>query len=88
MIPILNSLTHNDSFTFAKEMTTYDSSLYMTSLDVESFFTNIPLNRRIENCVSDLHNKILYNGKLSKRVLAKLLETATSESSSFLLSPL
>ena len=86
LIPILEPLTHNeftikDSFSFAKDITTYDSSLYMASLDVESLFTNIPLNETINNCVSDLHNKNLYNGKLSKRDLFKLLETATSESS-------
>ena len=50
---ILQPLTHNaftikDSFNFAKEIT-YDSSLYMASLDVESLFTNIPLNETINN---------------------------------------
>ena len=53
----------------------------MASLDVESLFTNIPLKETINNCVSDLHNKNLYNGKLNKSDLFKLLETATSESS-------
>ena len=53
----------------------------MASLDVESLFTNIPLNERINNCVSDQHNKNLYNGKLNKRDLFELLETGTSESS-------
>ena len=86
MIPILEPFTHNkyaikDSFSFVKEITTYDSSLYMASLDVESLFTDIPLNETIDNCVSDLHNKNLNNEKLSKRDLFKLLETATSESS-------
>ena len=52
----------------------------MASLDVESLFTNIPLNETINNCVSDLHNKNRYNEKLSKRDLFKLLETATSKS--------
>ena len=85
LIPILEPLTHNeytikDSFSFAKEITT-DSSFYMTSLDVESLFTNIPLNETINNCVSDLHNKNLYSGKLSKRDFFKLPETATSKSS-------
>ena len=51
----------------------------MASVDVESIFTNIPLNETINNCVSDLHNK--NDGKLSKRDFFKLLETATSESS-------
>ena len=82
LIPILELLIHNnftikDSFDFAKEITTYDSSLYIVSLDFESLFTNIPLNEMINNCVSDLHNKHLYDWKLSKRDLFKLLETAT-----------
>ena len=42
------------------------------------FFINILLNVGL---VSDLHNKSLCNGELSKRNLFKLLETATSESS-------
>ena len=72
MIPIHNEFTHNeftikDSFNFAEEITTYDSSLYMTRLGAESLFTNIPLNETMNNCVSDLHKKNLYNGKLSKR---------------------
>ena len=46
----------------------------MASLDVESLFTNILLNETINNCVSGLHNKHLYNGKLSKRNFFKLLE--------------
>ena len=46
--PILEPLTHNkftvkDSFSFAKEITKYDSSLFMVSLYVESLYTNIPL---------------------------------------------
>ena len=78
MITILEPLTHNE---FAKEITTYGSSLYMASLDVEFLFTSIPLNETINNCVFDLHNKNLYNGKVSKRDLFKLLETTTSKSS-------
>ena len=84
--PILEPLSHTeftikDSFNFAEEITKYDSALYMASLDVESLFTNVLLNKIINNCVSDLRNKNLYNGKLSKRDLFKLLETATTESS-------
>ena len=86
LIPILEPLTHNestvkDSFSFAKEITNYDSSLFMSSLVVESLFTNIPLKETINNCVSDLRNKNLYNKKLKKSDLFKLLETATSDSS-------
>ena len=53
----------------------------MASLDAESLFTNIPLKGTKNNYVSDLQNKNLYNGRLNKSDLFKLLETATSESS-------
>ena len=53
----------------------------MASLDVEPLFTNILLKETINHCVSDLHNKNLYNGKPKKSDQLKLLETATSESS-------
>ena len=53
----------------------------MASLDIDSLFTNIPLNETINNCVNDLYNKNLYIGKLSKGYLFKLLEKATSGSS-------
>ena len=52
----------------------------MASLDAESLLTNIPLKETMNNCVSDLHNKNLYNGKLDTSDLFKLLETVTSES--------
>ena len=86
LVPYLEPFTQNeftvkDSFSFAKETTKYDSSLFMPSLDVESIFTNIPLKETINNCVSDLHNENLYNGKLTKSDLIKFLKTATSESS-------
>ena len=80
LIPVLEPLTRNeftikDFFSFAKDKTTYDSSLYVASLDFESLITNIPLNETINNWVSDLHTKNLHNGKLSKRDLFKLLKT-------------
>ena len=39
-------------------MITDEKSLYVRSLDVESFFTNIPSNETTNNWVSDLRNKI------------------------------
>ena len=53
----------------------------MANLDVELLITNILLKETINNCVSYVHNKNLYNGKLNKSDLFKLLEAATSESS-------
>lgn len=60
--PTHNELIINDSFNFAKEIITHDSLQCMASLDVDSLFTNNPLTEIISNCVSDLHNKYLYNG--------------------------
>ena len=55
--------------------------MLITVFDVESLFTNILLNETMNNCVSDLHNKNLYNRKLNKGNLFKFLETKTSEAS-------
>ena len=50
--PILSRLTTTEftvkySFDFAEEVVNYDHNLYMASLDVESLFTNIPLEETI-----------------------------------------
>ena len=73
--PILEPLTYNeftikDSFNFAKEVTTYDSSLYMASLDVESLLTNISLNETINSCVLMIYTiKIFTMGNSTKETL-------------------
>lgn len=51
-----------------KNLKKYESSLYMASLDSESLFTNIPLNEKMNNCVSDLNNKNHYNRSLTKEI--------------------
>ena len=53
----------------------------MASLDVESLFTNIPLEETIKNCVNDLFSNNFYSGKLSRKDLYELLKLATTESS-------
>ena len=54
----LNEYTTKDSFSFAEELLNYDSNLIMASFDVESLFTNIPLQETIE-----LYVKLLFNDK-------------------------
>ena len=44
-----NEFTVNDSFAFAEEIVYHDSKLFMGSLNVDSFFTNIPLEETINN---------------------------------------
>ena len=59
LVPILNLLTKNDytvkdSFQFAEEICEQDPTLSVGSLDVDSLFTNIPLDEAINICVSQL----------------------------------
>ena len=53
----------------------------MANVDVESLFTNIPLEETIKNCVNDLFSNNFYSGKLSRKDLHDLLKLATTESS-------
>ena len=46
-----NEYTIKDSFTFAEELQSFDSKLVMPSFDIESLFTNIPLQGTIDLCV-------------------------------------
>ena len=63
LAPILEPLTTNeytikDSFTFAEELQSFDSKLVMASFDIESLFTNIPLQETIDLCVWEICFKI------------------------------
>ena len=83
--PILSPLANNEftvknSFDFAEEVVNYDHNLYITSLDFESLFTNIPLKEIIKNCVNNLFSDNFYSGKLSRKDLHKLLKLSTTES--------
>ena len=84
--PILSPLTTNEFtvknyFDFAEEVVNYDHNLYMACLDVESLFTNIPLEETIKNCVNGLFSNNFYSGKLSRKELYDLLKITTTESS-------
>ena len=86
LVPILSPLTVNnytvkDSFSFPKKVVNFDHSLFMTSLDVESLFTNILIDKTIKNAVGNLFSNNKYQGKLSKSDLYYLLKLAKSESS-------
>ena len=54
-VPLLRDLTSNeytlkDSFEFAKVICEQNSDLYMASLDVDSLFTNVPLDETSGIC--------------------------------------
>ena len=84
-VPILKEYTINeytikDSFTFAEEVTEQDAELFMVSFDVESLFTNIPLDETINICVNRLYNQKKKVRGLLKRHFKELLTLATKSS--------
>ena len=61
-VPILKEFTINeytvkDSFSFSNEIRNKSTSLYMASFDIQSLFTNIPLDETIDICLELLFNK-------------------------------
>ena len=86
LIPILEPLTKNefvtkDSFTFSEDIRKQNVNHFMASFDVDSLFTNIPLNETINICVEKLYidKNMTVNG-FNKQEFQSLLELATKES--------
>ena len=85
LVPILEPLTTNeytikDSFTLAEELQGFDSKLVMPSFDIESLFTNIPLQETIDLCVEHLFQDRTHIDNLSKDSFRELLTRTMSES--------
>ena len=60
LVPFLTPLTQNeytvtDSFQFAEEICKQDPNLYMASLDVDSSYANILLDKTIDICIDSLY---------------------------------
>ena len=84
LVPILNPLTKNeytikDSFQFAEEICEQDPTLSVGSLDVDSLFTNIPLDETIDICVNQLFENTDTVEGFTKSELKQLLSLATKE---------
>ena len=85
LVPLLKPITTNeytveDSFSFAKEVINFDSSLHMSSLDVDSLFTNIPLEETMNICVDSLFTDKDLVSNIDKETFRLLLKLALSES--------
>ena len=52
-----NEFTVKGTFCFVKELVEQDSSLVMGSLDVDSLFTNIPLDETIDICTKTVYGE-------------------------------
>ena len=84
-VPILKDFTINeytvkDSFSFAEEIIEQDSKLFMVSFDVESLFTNIPLDETINICADRVYRRKKKVKGLLKRHFKQLLPFATKPS--------
>ena len=85
LVHVLNSLTVSeftitDSFAFAKDIVDLDSSLFMASHDVDSLFTNIPLDETINICTESIFNESDTVEDLNKSEFKELLSLSTKES--------
>ena len=85
LVPKLSRVTSNeftlkDSFAFAEEIVHEDSKLFMGTLDVDSFFTNIPLEETINICTNLLYNNEDVIEGINKSEFKNLLSLAIQES--------
>ena len=74
-----NEFTVIDSFHFAEEISQQDSNLHMASLDVDSLFTNIPVEETIDICVDNLYSDNENPPNIPKYNFRNLLNVATKE---------
>ena len=68
-----------DFITFAEELKSFDCKLVMASFDIESLFTNIPLQETIDLCVENLFKDRIHVDNLSKDSFRELLTRTMSE---------
>ena len=84
LVPIIEPITTNeytvkDSFAFAEEVVGFEANLFMSSLDVTSLFTNIPVEETTDIICNELYkNNELING-MDKSVFRELLTLAMNE---------
>ena len=76
---MFNEFTVKDSFAFAEEILQQGGKLFMNSLDVDSFFTNIPLRETINICTNLLYNDVDVIVGINKSEFENLLSLANQE---------
>ena len=75
-----NQFTLKDSFEFVKIICEQDAALFMASLDVDSLFTNVPLEESINICVNELFKSNSCIRGLKKKQITEILSLTTRES--------
>ena len=89
LVPLLEPITTNkftikNSFEFAKEFIEKNSGLFKVSLDVESLFTNIPLEETINMSSDTLFANEAKMNNFNRNDFKKLLRMALQTTSSIL----
>ena len=72
--------TVTDSFHFTEEISKEDPNFFMASLDVDSLFTNIPLEQTVDICIDSLCKDVENSPEIPKDVFHNLFTVATKES--------
>ena len=84
LVPLLAPIATNrfvckDSFSFATEVRNQNPDLYMSSFDVDSLFTNIPLDETIEICVKKSFGRKRKFSGFTKPEFRQLLQFAVKD---------
>ena len=69
----MNEYTLKDSLEFAKEITNQNSNCFMASLDVDSLFTNVPLDETIKICIDELFKSEMTVSEINKKEIFEIL---------------
>ena len=69
----MNEYTLKDSYEFVKDITNQNSNCFMASLDVDSFFTNVPLDKTIKICIDELFKSEMTVFGLNKKEMFQML---------------
>ena len=89
LVPLIELITKNiftvKKFEFSGEICEQNPEYFMTSLDVESLFTNIPLEETIKICCDSLYKNQELLCNIIKSQFEKLLRAALSNKTIFCL---
>ena len=76
----MNEYTLKDSFEFAKDIINQNSGCFMASLDVDSLFTNVPLDETIKICIDELFKSEMTVCGLNRKEMFEMLSLTLKES--------
>ena len=74
-----NNYTVKDSFDLVKDITQQSSKFFIASFDVDSLFTNLPLDETIKICVNQLFKSSQIVSGLNKQQVLEMLSLTTKE---------